>query len=483
MFHKDISLIMKPPEPSDTGLATWDKNYITDDQSGPFYDGIEASSRQRAVPKQQAPIPKVDKQMITLCLTTGLAAMVFLVALLLVLVSARSPGILTMSWSVWSQAVAVFYSFLCFMAMKELAVFFLATLDASQYTLGSSLVLLFEFIVLLRVLLFVSRSWPMTLLTIGTLGLYVVGFAAIDVFEMVEHLAIFKKADFFVTASMYILGAAFVVIFVALSTSERELMDWSLKNSENCRAWLRCCCCCFFDPESVNTPAWNEWKKQGGKCDDQLAAITIGYLISQAVESGILRAVPARSVSFNFHVLLLATAALVGLSICFALLTRSSSEGQPNRLASVALNTCLMAAAWCIFHGTEWQYSGGYIGETLGLVPKSFTSSFLVALTLSFIVLFTFVVVCFCSVSYHTSPWSETLLRNFQALVAALGFTLGVSWVTCFIEALPGLAANFPKTQVSPIVPATLFVSVVVLPAWGLYILPHTIVGKTVEGD
>lgn len=481
MFHKDISLIIKPPEPSSKGLTDWDKNYITDAQSGPFY-GPKGVQEKWAKSGPQSTIP-VDKQLITLGLTMGLTVMVFLVAILLCLMTSRGAGIQKMSWNMWSHGFSVFYAFLLFVALKDVALYYMTSWSGATYTLGSSLTLLLEVVVVIHLLLFTFRSWPLTLLALGSIGLSVISFAAIDLFEIVKRLSMFEKGDFFVSSSMFILAVVAIAVFVALSTSHRELLDWSLRNSERSRAFCQCCCLCCFDPESVNRPDWNEWKKQASKCEDQLAAITSGYLISQALEWAILRAMPEHSVSFNFHVLLMAIACLVVLSMTFALWTRTGSENQENRFTLTALNICMLAAGWCIFHATEWQYSGGFVATSLSLEPKSFTVTLLVALTISFIALFTFMVICFYSLSYHTAPWDETLLRNFQALVFALGFVLGVAWVSCFITALPGIAANFPKTDVLPTVPAALIVSILVLPVWGVFVLPRTIIAKTVDDD
>lgn len=487
MFHKDLSLIIRPPDPSDKGLTAYDKEYVTDAQSGLVYNGKKPTELQEKPAadtplysnmRLDTPVYSLDRPTATLGLTVGLVLMVFLVIILLSLVTARSVGLQRMTLTMWSQTFSAFYAFLLFMSLKDLFIYTLLVWKGGPYTLGSSLVLLAEFVVVLQVLLLGFRSWPKTLVALGVIGLYAVSFAAINIFELVMQLKLFTQGDFFVSASMLILGVMAVAVFVGLCTSTRELFDSSLRSRGP--SWCGCCCH-LFDADTVNSPAWNEWKKQAVRCEDQLAAVTVGFLISQAVEYGILRAMPAHSISFNFHVLLLATASLIVLSICFAILTRSGSDAPPNRFTSVTMNICLMAAAWCLFHATQWQFNQGFLGASLGLKPQSFTASLLVALSLSFIVLLCYVIVCFYSLSNHTAPWEETLVRNFQSLTTTLGFVLGVAWVTCFIASLPALEANFAKTEVSPTIPAAVIVTALVVPVWGAFVLPRTIIGKTVE--
>merc|ERR1719443_2220975 len=117
MLHKDISMVIKPPEPSSKGLSDRDKEYITDDQSGPFYDG-EHPRQAKKVEDLTKPAEEslsswaaAHGSTLTTLLILALVFMVLLLTVIVCLISARSAGeagLHKMSWGVFSQAISIF---------------------------------------------------------------------------------------------------------------------------------------------------------------------------------------------------------------------------------------------------------------------------------------------------------------------------------------------------------------------------------------
>jgi hypothetical protein len=466
---------LTPPVPFDEGLTAWDKNYITDAQSGPFYPDFGKAPFE---PKNSTDTTITsDPSSTRHAVTAGLGALVALIAILLFIVASGGAAVKTMLFTFWSHAISVFCALVIVVALKDLAAYLFYATYAPGSRLLPTIVILLLIMAVSHSLMFTLRSRPIAQLSVGALGLYGISFAAIEIFEILEHLEYFQRADLVGVVGTFIVSYLIIAIFLMLCTSYRSLVETSCKNSDVCRNG--CCarfCFHWADLESVNAPSWNEWKKQAVRCDDQVAALTYGYLISQAIEFSILRANPSESITFNWYMLMLAVAVLLMLSLCFGALTRGGSDGaQSSRFNPIMLNTLLTASAWCLFHATQWQFNGGFVNKSLGLVPKSFTASLLIALTMSLIVLFLFLATCLYAWSLLATPWDNTLHRNFQAVVFALGFVLGLAWVTCFLDSLPAFAMDFPKINIPPTLPAAIIVSLGVIVPWALFVVPRTV--------
>lgn len=480
---KDISIGRRPPEPSDDGLSNWDKNFITDDQSGPFY-GDQVKIRNEApksAPTQQ-PLRSgsysFSQATITLCLALVLLFMILFIIVVICLMNGQSvaggAGVHKMSWGVFSQAIAIFCAFLIFNSLKDVIHYHIG-----KYLLQTAMLLLLVKVVVAHSQLFIVRHWPLTLVGTGMVYSYAISFAMIDIFELAEQLSVFTQADFLSRSSLLILAAFGIVGFIVATTGLREGLESCLTDNERCRSCWSCCCCFCFDADTVvGVPSWNEWKKRAGKSEDQIAAVTIGYLLSQGAEHAILLASAEHPSSFNSQAMALVTASFAVLSICVALWT---STGPCKRFSLATLSTCLIATDWCLFHAVQWQYGRGYMGEILGLQPNSFRTSLLVALTTSFISLVVYMMICFYSLAFQASPWSDALLGNFQALAAAMGFALALPWVSCFAVGVPELLQ--PNSQLPVFVPVAVVVCALVLPIWAVHVLPRTSMGKAVEGQ
>jgi hypothetical protein len=526
MLHSR-SVVLKPAEPSTKGLTESDLNYITDDQSGPFYGGAQPQetdsegelkkSKERTkniveddwawssqkVAANKTPLPKesptedlaprpteapivshapTDKTQIVFGIEAALLILVLLLAALACFISSKAPNTRKMTWTLASQSLCTFLAYLLFICMKDLERYCVERWSEDTYGLGSSLFLLLDLVIVVYISLFVIRSWPMTLLAIGAFGQFLLSFAIVDTFEIIEHMNIFLEADTFATIAMFVTAVVSIAVFIGLSTSERELIDFALRHSEKCRAFCKCCCCCCFDAEAVNRPSWNEWKKTAVKLEDQLAAVTLGYLVSQTAEWGILQ-LPEHSGNVNSTMLILVTLILVALTFCIVLLSQQNSQATPSRISTVIVNVCMVTIAWCSFHALEWQFNGGSIGKYFELEPKSYETALLVALTTSAIVLFFYNVLCCYSLEFCASQWNDTLGRNWLAVVFAMGFVMGVSWVVCFVLGIPAMAAHYPESKISPTVPAAILTNLLVLPIWGGVIFPKSVIGKSYESD
>lgn len=472
-----VSLIMKPPDPSDKGLVDWDKDFVTDDQSGPFYDE-DAEKKPSLVPSTSStsdPISSSPLDQFTMFVWIALALACVVLFLIFIIrwtigQASASAGVYKMSWGVFSQAISIFCAYLIFTALKDLV-----RSPGRTYLLQTTLILLLALVVMAHLQLFVVRRWPLVLVGTGMIYCYTISFAIIDIVDLTAHLSSLSQANLVSRLGMLFLVVCGIVLFGAASTGLREFLGKSLRSNSQ---WTKICCCCLIDVDTmVNAASWNEWKNRVGKSEDQLSAVAIGYLISQAAEHAILMASPDHGNSFNFQALALVTLAFAVLSMFVGLWT---STGPSNRFSLGMLSSFLLATVWCLFHVTQWQCNGGFIGQSLGLVPKSFRASLLVALTTSCIALTLYLMICCYSLSLHTAPWSDGELSSFQAFTAAVGFALALPWVSCFTIGILELSSTLLPIVVT--VPAAIIVCVLVLPIWGSRVLPQTSIGKTVEG-
>jgi len=406
-----------------------------------------------------------------LWLALGLASVVlFLIAIIRRAIGheTASAGVYKMSWGVFSQAISIFCAYLIFTALKDLV-----RSPGRTYLLQTTLILLLALVVLAHLQLFTIRRWPLMLVATGMIYCYTISFTIIDIVNLTEHLSTFAQANLMSRLGMLFLLVCGIVFFIAASTGLRELLGKCLSSNSE---WVKICCLGDTDA-MVTCSSWHEWKNRVGKSEDQLSAVAIGYLISQAAEQAILMASPDHGSSFNFQVLALVTTAFAVLSMFVGLWT---SMGPSNRFSLGILSTLLLATVWCLFHAAQWQCNGGFIGQSLGLERHSFKTSLLVALTTSLITLTLYMMICGYSLSLHSAPWSDGQLSSFQAFTVAVGFALALPWVSCFTLGILELPSTLLTIDVT--VHAAIIVCVLVLPMWGAYVLPQTSITKTVEG-
>jgi len=129
--------------------------------------------------------------------------------------------------------------------------------------------------------------------------------------------------------------------------------------------------------------------------------------------------------------------------------------------------TSSMTMGWCGLFVGQWFFWAETGGHGVGTGSKM-SARMLMAMLFS--------VLCFAAiriVDFFADRMPPDTQKGLRQLLSTFGIVMGLTWEACFTEAIGGIAADYEGTAaVIADIGLTVALSVVVLPAWALYILP-----------
>jgi len=308
-------------------------------------------------------------------------------------------------------------------------------------------------------LLLHSRHREEWFAALSTIGAHIIGFSAIDGFGSLQQAQPWRNSPFLSLC-------ATLISIVAICM----LCHWAAS---------------IFQSRADGGEEDSEWLEECNECGNEFAGFVIGQLVSQTVRFSIdgslepiegfpwgkSRAQDAElfSVSMFFAaVLLIGTLAAQEMK---RLIRRGEIVALNARFVEMFEEALAMSFGWCLLMAGRWLYWVSTNDEGLG-EGDVMTARMVQALAFSFFVFASIFVVDFVAHrGFGTSPEDSHALRQ---LMRAFGLVLGLSWEGAFREATSALGRNFerPRERTAMQEGLGLFICVIVLPAWGMYILP-----------
>lgn len=468
----------RPPPPNPAGLTADDKEMITDDFGGPFYDGTHGSPHNGghegsgpdagATTGAPAPVPTPAPPAATLpplgpgaaerrpAAMLATATLFGIAAFVLIVVCAVHPMAVVgregrvfighsqvsrrLAMALISNTVSSLCACLLLFAAHSSWLRFATEEQRSEYKIIHSFGVVLALYLLLQFLLFSFRGHWWTLDAIGTVGGYAVGLAFADVLVSMSRLAFAQEA-----ASGYILVAMGATIFFAVALSFLS----------HCREQVHTQ---LFPRISgvFHNEGWEEWRAQGKESDVVAASVSMAYVVYQLVSFGVVGTLRAETVAGysaptddkrELLQVLCWAGFLAGIAVVL-IFTMNRNEhhmhsegGRTSMLIEHAgQGALLMAYAWCACAGVQagLHLSGApnHILSTLLRAPWVFAggansegylvgSAVLIALLTSFAVLLVGLVLV-AILEIHGGQW------ELQPLLSGLGFIVGRSWAICF---------------------------------------------------
>lgn len=377
-------------------------------------------------------------------------------------VNSKDADVVKATWQILNDMLSIFVAVLIFACTKHVSVAYFGEEDGHSHAppdLKTSLIavlrLAFFFAVVHGLIYFASKRehalWSMK--SVGIVGGHVIGFAAIDVFGgMLEQP--FSHSFFCV-----ITVAVSIVVFSGLLYIVSHKLLTKLGSDE-------------------------EYHEVARECQHDAACLCYGLLVSMCVRYAITGHMPpihgAPKDKSSLQVILLFTVTVVfGVLVVVIGNVVAAKKQSLSQLAEHAMElaqlTSSMTMGWCMLFFGQWWFWNGTGGQGAGTGSKM-SARMLMAMIFS--------LVCFAAiriVDCFADNASRSTEKGLRQLLSTFGIVMGLTWEACFTQAIEGISSDFEETQaVLAEFVLTVTLSVVVLPAWALYILPKVM---TEDGD
>lgn len=383
------------------------------------------------------------------------------------LVHFPDPDIRLATWNALSATISVFCALLLFHALKHVMVTFLDESRGEDQAAPTSRALVITFVRLLvmytglNALLVQLRGSGDFMQAIGLLGYHLVAFASIDAFGSLQQAEPFRSS---LSSCLAAAGLA------AVSLSAGVLGSDSLRARGQSAA----------DDEE-----WEGFKECCSEGDEEVTSLTLGFLLCHAVRFAIvghlapLHGAPKGKQQEDVNKLLVSVVVcaliVAGVSLCHRYMRRMGSfSSNAVRWMRIAESVSAMAMAWCLLSWGQWQFWSSTSGQGVGEGDRM-TARMLLALISSIIAFVAIFVLDFLS--------DRNILET-RSLVNAFVVVMALAWEAAFDVAVQGVSELFEGTQFIVVeVALSVFLSAMVLPAWALYIFPHTSKQSQDNGD
>lgn len=370
------------------------------------------------------------------------------VMVLFYLVNSHVKTIVSHTWSMINLSVSIFSAVVSYNVVSKLIELGLETVDGSPGRILSRFLQLFGWWILVAGLLFCARDSPLHLLSHGTIGGHILGFAAIYLFGDICLSEFFKTSPWMV---LLVIPIAWVTIVLLFSTTII------------CRTAIK-------DDEDGGIDAWHDQSKDTGT--DFLSMATAFLIVfffrwllidpdGPPTIDGELGLAPSKGI----YLLLLST-----LFLFLSAIVAAAHHHIPAFFMDFISTTVATSAAFLLIFGYMWR-----VGET----GSELFSQFKVAMLISiYAVAFLLLVVLF-----KTHCMRENLKGGlggaFDPIWTGIGLAVGLSWEKVFDASMDGFSDYVSKqeggNEKGAKIIEILFMVVVILvvvPAWQVYILP-----------
>lgn len=309
-------------------------------------------------------------------------------------------------------------------------------------------------------LLFAARRSELQLAAWGLIGAHLVGFAAAEAFGAVQICPPFGDS----AGSSFVL-VAIAIVFMALMMCLGQTLR------------LR-----HVTQDKVMSKIEEHWLLQCEHTEDEFFAFAMGFLISIATRSLILgfapelHVVPYGRSAGETQILLLLIFVLGFVVAVLGLVSHKWEEVKTHshialRALEIMELTLSMSMGWLLLWWGKWQFwllsdDKGVDGHGTVLPAEMYCVAGFTVFTYSAIFILDFI-----------ATRSPLMIEGMRALTEAFLLMLGLSWEGVFMNVMEGSvkALESPSSRVLASSGLGLAMCVIVMPAWVMYILPHSI--------
>jgi len=401
----------------------------------------------------------------SLAMAWMLLGTVAFVTSLFYLVNSSDEKIKHVTWVSLSDTLSIFSSVLIFSALKNFNVDFFHDYTGNEHAPPSSWSVFLEFTclsavyVMLHVLLIRSRHNEHQLAFYGGLGAHVLGFASIDAYGSLIELPVFNASV--LRATLFIFFVATTSVAVVSYIAER--VRTSIVHYLQVRHALR----------GSGLDALNE---QFADTEDEAIGLFLGLVNSMVIRFAVSGRMPPvhgnpMDKSRSEVALLTLAAVLSGLLLVLVInamyhVVRKYPGPRMERLIGVLKNTLAMTMGWCFLFSAQWTFWTFTDDHGLGAGDKM-TARMVMAAVLTIASYGSIFMIELLASSYEKLESLRPLARGFVLL-------LGLCWEAAFQQAVEGVGDCYTgHAKTFSFISLTTFLCIIVLPAWGVYILPR----------
>jgi len=388
-----------------------DKNFITDDKSGLFFEGPPGNP--------------------STCLATCLFGFLVVMLSFVYLVTMTYPITQASSWSIFNKVVVAFCGALIMACYRDVTNYSAPQYILSHYFLLLPFLRLAAVLVALKLVLHFFRDDD-NLLATANLGSFVLGFTAIDAFNGLLRLDGSQDVGINFAQSP---GAAGVGACCCVAMMLLGIYFFTLMRSKQTEAYGA-------------AASHGRWLEQSEEVEDDAFAIVTGFLVCQVATFGLMDlkhnaqgVYPAMGVPSVADQARIPYSALVAVIIIFALwqviacsiwsFKRLKVTNQVHRIEHLIVRTTSTTLVWCILRWGQLVFfseQGLWFGQSDPMLAR-------LVMALGFSIstaVFVLVVTCVMRES------EEGGTPDFHALSSSLGLLIGQSWMECFYRASAG---------------------------------------------
>lgn len=405
---------------------------------------------------------EVQTSVVGLAVSVMLIGGITFMVSLFYLVNHNDPDIKLYSWRTIKDTISIFVAVLLFAALNDILEHYILEEASEAVELIVDMVhLLLWFFVLHATLAYSSGAVGETPKSIKDVELktrfwavlfaHLTAFAAINAWGAIQQNEIFKESVLMsllpVPIGAAILGVLFGItgfIRTKVALNDDDVVD----DFEE-----------FFEEESQDT-------------ENDVFGLSLSFIIVQSLRYAIGGALPNQegievdqAEKFNHGPA--QSGGLIGVGLGFAaVMVVLVCIGKRQRPIKMLQNFFSMGFAWCVFYGAKWAFQYADLTETETLVRAS------LAMFLSFA---SFALIFILDKIADMDATGENADRAIRTIITSLGLVIGFSWEQCFDMAVESItermSGDAPKCW--PKLLITLFLAIIVLPAWRLYILKN----------
>eukprot|EP00927_Polykrikos_kofoidii_P067466 TRINITY_DN6295_c0_g1_i1.p1 TRINITY_DN6295_c0_g1~~TRINITY_DN6295_c0_g1_i1.p1 ORF type:complete len:698 (+),score=96.03 TRINITY_DN6295_c0_g1_i1:2-2095(+) len=359
------------------------------------------------------------------------------------------------TWDVLSSMICIFCAVLLFSVTKDTMVAFAgehvgdhhSPPDAKSIVLSMLRFGLCFAMLQALFLRYKHNSWKLKYTT--SLGSHVVGFAAIDLFGSILQAPAFSKSLATCCVATGVLTLMMVIIYFPMHAVR------------------------------VRMGERQQFIEQCGEAEIESFGLCLGLLVSMLIRFSISGYLPPvhgspKGKSFLEDAQLFGVSMFLGVALVLVSINRSRLPPASSLTLTKSMHalqeTISMATGWCMLFTGYWVFYSTTADAGIGSGGQMEMKVFMMLV---------FSAICFISmlgidaiadrVDVHFEKGLRALLNSFALLV-------GLSWEATFAGAVVSIGSTFEdaRTRAMVNVAITVGLCLVVLPAWGLYILPNT---------
>lgn len=397
-----------------------------------------------------------------LCVVVGVMVIFYLV-------NHFDPNIQAYTWYILSMTVSIFCAVFAYSALHRVIVLLTCGRHISEEArvvvhLSTYLLLLF----VLQVILWLLRRNEKALHAWATVWSHMVGFAAMYGFVGLQGLEPMRH-------SIWLCAAVGVVAWIGIVVASMGMEFTRQFVARFVEAHVKA-------EEEVSEEKWEEeWDETVAETEDDAASLCLGLLVVQVLCFGIIGRLPGIWEAHNNPKpkSFVERAALFGCAFGFAVVTVLTTRLSHDvaigayqhkhilvaRAVQFVPHLASMAMAFSLVYWGEWQF------QELGVQGPRIGESMIIALCMTlFALVATFAVNCL-------RRWRAA--KAMRSVILGFGLVVGLLWERCFDIALEDVAAQYHMAEEYIVVPLSIVLCSIVLPAWAWYIMPKAAIVAT----